>query len=96
MELDNIELDGQNFKGLNVKTEHAFLLMIQAKQGFLGCGYFNIETANKLKESVAIVSGVSNYKDCLDAMVILASEEAIKKGITLSMTGREALKQLNL
>lgn len=95
MELNKIELEGQTFQGLNVKTESAFLLMIQAKKGFLGCGYFNIETANKLKESVAIVSGVSSYEDCLKAKVILASEEAIKNGVTLSMTGREALMQLN-
>jgi uncharacterized protein YunC (DUF1805 family) len=60
----------------------------------LACGYFDIETANKLGEAVAIVTGVKNYDDMLLAKVVKLSKAAEDKGLTLGMSGREALSQL--
>jgi len=95
MEFDKLEIAGQSFKAFDLKTEFAHLLLIQAQQGFLGCGYFSLDTANRLKESVAIVSGVSTYEDCLKAKVVGLSQAAIDRGLHLNMTGREALLALN-
>lgn len=95
MEFDQIEVDGQLFKALDLETEKAHLLLIQTKNGFLGCGYFNIETANKLGESVALVSGVSTYQDCLQAKVHTLSQAAQQKGLQVGMSGKEALLALN-
>ena len=95
MQFDSIDVNGHTFQGIDVKTEKAHLLMIQANQGFLGCGYFSVETANKLGETVAIVTGVSSYEDCLNANVVALSEKAKEKGLTTGITGREALNLLN-
>lgn len=96
MDFDQIEIDGQTFKALDLETEKAHLLLIQTQNGFLGCGYFSIETANKLGESVALVSGVSSYQDCLEAKVHTLSNSAQEKGLVVGMTGREALLALNI
>jgi uncharacterized protein YunC (DUF1805 family) len=95
MEFDQISIDGHDFKALDLTTEQAHLLLIQTKKGFLGCGYFSIETANKLGESAALVSGVNTYQDCLEAKVHTLSEAAINRGLVVGMSGREALLALN-
>ena len=92
--MDTVNVDGIAFEGLTVKTCKAVLLMIKGSKGFLGCGYFNAETADKLSEAVAIVTGVQTYDDMLGAAVIRVSREAGSLGIETGMSGREALKRL--
>ena len=89
--MEKIMIDGVEFTGYRIETENAALLMIKAPHGFLGCGYFNIDIANRLNEHVALVSGVKNFDDMLKAKVIATSDAAAEKSINTSMTGREAL-----
>lgn len=93
--MDLIEIDGKQFEGYNIATIKSNLLMIKASKGFLGCGYFDIATANRLGEAVAIVTGVKNYDDMLSAKVIKVSEEAKKLGLQQEITGKDALNLLN-
>ena len=92
--MDQIDIEGNSYQAHHIKTSLANILMIQADGGFLACGYFDIETANKLGEAVAIVTGVKNYDDMLSAKVVKLSKSAEDKGLTLGMSGREALSQL--
>ena len=92
--MDAIDLDGTIFAGLKVETTKAVLLMIKGRRGFLGCGYFNVDTADKLGEAVAIVTGVKTYDDMLAARIVRASREAGALGIEAGMSGREALARL--
>jgi len=92
--MDQIDIEGNRYQAHHIKTSLANILMIQAPAGFLACGYFDIETANKLGEAVAIVTGVKNYDDMLSAKVVKLSKPALDKGLTLGMSGREALSQL--
>jgi uncharacterized protein YunC (DUF1805 family) len=89
--MKKIIIDGIEFIGYRIETENAALLMIKAPHGFLGCGYFNIDIANRLNEHVAIVSGVKNFDDMLKAKVIATSNAAENNGINSKMSGREAL-----
>lgn len=79
----------------HIKTSHSNILLIKAKQGFLGCAYFSVETANKLQEPLAIVTGVACQEDMLKAKVIAVSQAAIELGIEKDMSGKEALDLLN-
>jgi uncharacterized protein YunC (DUF1805 family) len=90
--MEKIIIDGQEFTGYCIETETASLLMIKAAHGFLGCGYFDIKTADKLHEHVAIVSGVKNFDDMLKAKVITVSQAALEQGISEGISGQEALK----
>ena len=89
--MEKIIIDGVEFTGYRIATESAALLMIKAPHGFLGCGYFNIDIANRLNEHVAIVTGVKNFDDMLKADVIATSNAAEKNGINTGISGREAL-----
>ncbi len=92
---ENITIDGFEFTGYRIATEQAALLMIKATHGFLGCGYFDLKTADKLREHVVIVSGVKSFSDMLDAPLVGISRAAAELGITPQMTGREALLVMN-
>lgn len=94
--MDTIEVQGRQFKALNVSTGKANLLMIQGDKGFLGCGYFDVATADKLGEAVAIVTGVKNYQDMLEAKVVRLSQAAKELGLQEGMSGEEALLKLDL
>lgn len=93
--MDTINIDSKTFQASKIQTSHANIMLIQAKQGFLGCGYFDIETSNKLSEPVAIVTGVKSYEDMLEAKVIKVSKAAQELGIDIGLSGKEALLKLN-
>ena len=92
--MEKIVIDGVEFVGHRIATESANILMIKAKNGFLGCGYFNIAVADKLGEHVALVTGVNNFDDMLNAEVFAVSSAATELGITEGMTGKDALLRM--
>ena len=51
------------------------LLVIKEKKGFLACAYINPETCNKTGEACAIVSGVGDYEDMMDAKIISTMQQ---------------------
>ena len=50
--MDTVLLNGTELRGATVPTPHTTLLMICAQNGFLGCGYLNIATAEKVGDAV--------------------------------------------
>ena len=89
---NTIEIDGAVFTGASIKTPNATLLVITGANGLLGCGYLSVATADKLNDALAVVRGVANYDDMLAASVCEVSAAAAKLGITVGMSGRDALK----
>ena len=92
--VETIRIDGHEFTGYQIPTEHGTILLLQGARGFLGCGYFNIETANKMREHVAIVRGVKTFDDMLAAPVAACSSAAANLGLRPGMSGRDALLKL--
>jgi uncharacterized protein YunC (DUF1805 family) len=92
--MEILELNNKKYNGVQLPTEKTSLLVIQGEKGMLACGYINIDTANKLEESVVIVTGVKNFDDMLKAKVHQISLKAKEKGVTESMTGAQALDLL--
>ena len=70
------------------------LLIIKGESGFLACGYINAATCNKTGEACAIVNGVNNHDDMLEATISDVSAAAVALGIKLGMSGADALKIL--
>ena len=89
--MKKIIIDEKEFEGWEIPTESATILLIKASHGFIACGYFNIETANKLQEHVAIVTGVKTFDDMLTAKIVVCSNSAEALGVRIGMTGKEAL-----
>ena len=61
----------------------------------LACGYVKVETADKLGDALAIVTGVNSYDDMFAKNVVAVSKAAQAKGVAVGMTGREALELLS-
>ena len=70
------------------------LLIIKGESGFLACGYINAATCNKTGEACAIVNGVNNHDDMLEATISDVSAAAVALGIKLRMSGADALEIL--
>ena len=92
--MDTVFLNGTELRGVTVPTPHTTLLMICAQNGFLGCGYLNLATAEKVGDAVAIVTGVKSYVDMLNATVRDVSSAASALGVEPGMTGRDALLKM--
>lgn len=70
------------------------LLVVRGSKGFLACGYIDVETCNKTGEACAIVSGVKTHEDMLEKKVKAVSAAGRNLGISVGMTGKEALELL--
>ncbi|MCY1721828.1 DUF1805 domain-containing protein [Prolixibacteraceae bacterium Z1-6] len=86
-----MNFEGKEFTAYSIPTTNTNVLLIEAEKGMLGCGYLNIEIANKVNDVCAIVTGVKTPDDMLSAKVVAVSNEAAKMGIKEGMTGKEAL-----
>ena len=84
-----------DWTGILVRLKNANLVMIVAEKGFVGCGYFNVEAADKKGDVMATVTGVKTFDDVLDAQIIKASSKAKELGVKEGMTGKEALELLS-
>jgi len=76
------------------KTRHDLqrpLLVVSGSKGVLACSYLNVATFAALAEAGAIVRGVGDFEDMLEAEIIEASPAAVQLGVHPGMTGRQAL-----
>ena len=92
--MDSVRLDGNTLDAFAFATQNTKILVIRAARGLLGCGYISVDTAAKVGDALAVVSGVSGYDDMLNATVKAVSPAAEALGIRPGMTGRDALRKL--
>ena len=92
--MDTLIHHGMQFNACTIPTEHGCVLLILAPRGMLGCGYFAVETADRIGDALAIVSGVKNYDDMLHSEVKKVSAAAAQRGVKIGMTGGEALLKM--
>ena len=92
--MDSIHLDGNNLDAITFSTQNTKILAIRAAHGLLGCGYISADTAAKVGDALAVVSGVANYDDMLNSTVKAVSPAAETLGVRPGMTGRDALLKM--
>lgn len=83
--------------GLGLKVElpdSPPLLLVVAEKGFVMCGFLNVDAAEKIGVSAAMVSGVKSFEDVLDAEIKTVTSKAKKLGVNVGMKGVDALKQM--
>ena len=93
--MDKLNINGIEFSAYKIPTANASLLAISAKNGMLACGYLKVETADKLGDALAIVTGVSCYEDMLEKTVVSVSKSAQDMGVEIGMIGRDALIKMS-
>ena len=93
--MEKLDIEGKGVLGLKVELPSSPpLLLIVGNKGFIMCGYLNIEVAEKLQVAAAIVSGVKNFDDVLNAEIKAVTSRAKELGINVGLKGKEALKKL--
>ncbi len=91
--MEKFVYDGLEFEAYRIPTIKTALLFIKGSRGFVGCRYFDVTTAERLGEAVAIVAAGS-FDDMIRAEVLKVSPAAAELGVKPGMTGGEALKRM--
>ena len=94
METREVTIDGKKALGLKVNLQGAPLLLLVAQKGYIMCGYLNMDTAEKLGQAAAVVTGVKSFEDVLNAKVVRLTTRARQLGVEEGMLGREALRRM--
>lgn len=91
---ETLTVNGAALLGIRVDLPDAPVLMIVGQKGFVACGYFSTETADKVGHALAVVSGVNSLDDVLAGKVKAVSDKAAELGVSPGMTGAEAAQIL--
>jgi uncharacterized protein YunC (DUF1805 family) len=95
IEVSHVRVDGYVAFGLRVDLpDSPPLVAIISDKGFVMCGFLNVDAAEKLGVTAAVVSGVRTFDDVLKAEVKAVTSKAEMRGIRRGMTGLEALRLL--
>ncbi len=72
---------------------------IMTEVGIVGCGIYDIQTASEFGHAIAIAKGTPEHplvtpEDLLDVKIVDATSAAKQMGITVGMSGREAVERM--
>ena len=91
-----LRVDGKSFMGLRTDLpDSPPLLLIIGEKGFVMCGFLNVESAEKLGVTAAVVGGVKTFDDVLNGQVKAVTSKAKNLGIEVGMKGADALKLMS-
>src|SRR5947209_14541272 len=85
--------------GISNRWQKGQYCMILTEAGLVGCGIYDIKTAAEFGQAVAIARGTPQQplvdpEDLFEARIVDATPQARALGITVGMTGREAVERL--
>lgn len=93
-----LEVNGQTVQGLRICAPggegHPNMLLILCRGGYVMCGYLNMAAAESFDDAAAVVGG-SCFEETLANPVKAVSKKAAEMGVTVGMTGAEAVARLN-
>lgn len=94
MKTQTISLKKGEATGYCINLGKAPLLIIKAKNGYVMCGYLNMNAANKIGDIAGKVTGVKTFDDMLNADVVEVSENAKLAGLSQGMNVKDFLNTL--
>lgn len=98
VQIEMLNVNGQAVQGVRINAPggegHPNMLVIQCRNGYVMCGYLNMETADAVGDAAAVVGG-SCFEETLTNPVKAVSRKAAELGIAVGMTGAEAAAILN-
>jgi uncharacterized protein YunC (DUF1805 family) len=85
--------------GISNRWRKGQYCVILTEVGLVGCGIYDVKTAEKFGQAVAIARGTPQKplvepEDLLDATIVEASQQAQDYGVRIGVTGREAVELL--
>jgi len=94
-----IPLKDRTAEGYAIPVGSVNLVFITTEEGMIGCGAFDIAALERFGIPAAKMKpvagpSIATIDEILDAMVKEVNVPATKRGITIGMTGKEALELL--
>lgn len=90
-----IKIGDKSATGLRVELpDSPPLVAIIGEKGFVMCGFLNMEAAERLKVTAAMVSGVNTFEDILQTRIKAATSKAQALGIKPGIKAADALRTL--
>ena len=98
MKTEKIKLSNKTAEGYVVPFGPVNLVFARTDEGTVGCGIFDVETFQKFGFPAAKVKAnkglVENIEDLLLGEVVAMNPSAESLGISLGMSGKEALERM--
>lgn len=94
MKLQDIKIKEKFVQGIEIPLKNATLILIVAPKGYIVCGYWNMQSAEKFGDAACIVRGVKNIDDALKAKIEDVSKAAKKIGIKKGLSAIKALEKM--
>ena len=94
IEYHEIKLRHGSVHAIRVNFQNAPLIIICSLNGYVMCGYLDMDMANKLGDIAAKVIGVKSIHAALDASIVELSNEAKKLNVEIGMSGRSFLNAI--
>ena len=90
--MEPVEFGEKTYMGLRKDLGNLPLIIVRAKRGYVACSYLSRETAEKIGDVAAFVSGVKEYPEFFNAKIRSATSWAEDMGIREGMSVRKALE----
>jgi len=84
-------VNGVLVEGFCLPVPPSNLIFITTPGGFLGCGFFDMHTFEKLGIPAVRITGVSTLEELLAGKIIEVTKSAQELGVSIRMTGYDAL-----
>jgi len=94
--MDEISFEGKKYIALKQDIGNLPLIVVRAKKGYIACSYIDRETAEKVGDIAAFVSGVKCLEDLKKAKIRQATTWAEDLGIREGMSVKKALELMDL
>jgi len=90
--VEPVEFGERTYLGLKKDLGNLPLIVVRAKRGYVACSYLSKETAEKIGDVAAFVSGVREYSEFFNAKIRSTTSWAEDMGIREGMSVRKALE----
>jgi len=94
--MDEISFDGKRYIALKQDIGNLPLIVVKAKKGYIACSYIDKETAEKVGDIAAFVSGVKCLDDLKKAKIRHVTTWAEELGIREGMSVKKALELMDV
>ncbi|MBI5223852.1 DUF1805 domain-containing protein [Candidatus Micrarchaeota archaeon] len=93
--MDEFAIEGKKYVALMREMGNLPLIVVKAKKGYIACSYIDKETAEKVGDIAAFVSGVKTFDDLKKAKIRAATSWAEELGIREGMSVKKALELMD-
>lgn len=93
--MQEVEFCGRKYQAFQQTLGNLPMIVVKARKGYIACSYINKETAEKVGDVAAFVSGVKCMNDFLSAKVKSTTTWAEDLGIREGMSVRKALELMD-